>query len=83
MFKGTIENGVLLEVRELRTTKDNKVWRTLAKIAFTGGTVEGIMPPGLVVPAAGSPVRAEGHHESGNRGTMDFVLDSVTENSKK
>ena len=75
MFTGNIENGILIEIRDLKT-KAGDVWRTVAKIAFTGGMVEAIVPGNLMLPPKGSQVKAEGTFISQRTGSMDFELAS-------
>lgn len=76
MFKGAIESGILIELRDLKT-KNGEVWRTIAKIAFVGGLVEAIVPSGMHCPPSGSTVHASGKFISQKTGAMDFELEEI------
>lgn len=79
MFTGTITGGILMELRDLTTKDGGRVWRSVAKIAFTGGvcdaTTDGLNTSGFTI---GDQVDATGHWCDGGMGKQHFLLTNLS-----
>lgn len=78
MFLGTINNGIMGEVREL-TGKDGNVWRKQATILFTGGIVKAVVDNVKSLPSEGKRVKAEGNFIANYKGDMELHLTKCEE----
>ena len=82
-FTGSIIGGIVMEVRELQTRDKSRVWRTVVKIAFTGGvcdsTADNISTTGI---SAGDKVDALGGWCDDGMGKQHFLLSSLNKQGK-
>jgi len=80
MLYGNCESARLMDIRELMGS-DGKVWRTIAKLSFMGGSVEASTgeTDSYIRKLVGKNVKFKGEFGSGYKGAMDFTLVEISE----